>query len=412
MGRANLEVADILWEYEGVFHRNFGKSLSREQYRTLRAIKICRNAELGGHIDRCDHCGHEVISYNYCRNRHCPKCQSLAKAGLLEAREAELLSAHYFHVVFTIPKTLNQILLQNKREVYDILFKAVAKTLITIAADPKHLGAKIGFMAIIHTWGQNLLLHPHIHCLIPGGGLSHDENRWIGCQKKFFLPVRVLSHLFRRFFLDSLTKTFNQDRLKFYGKTTHFSNSELFSKLIEKSFNPEWVVYAKPPFAGAKKILDYLGCYTHSIAISNNRLLRLEDGKVTFTWRNYQKGNKLHTMTLQAEEFIRRFLLHVFPPGFMRIRYFGFLSNRQRARKLNHCRDLLHQRPAKSTLKSMDWKARYESLTGKDIDLCPLCGKGHMVTIQKLLPWRLLFIRPPPQRASNDFNTSKFQMHL
>jgi hypothetical protein len=412
MGRADLEVADILCEYGEAFHRDFGNSLSREQLRTMRAIKICRTAELGGHIDRCDHCGHEVISYNSCRNRHCPKCQSLAKAEWLEAREAELLSADYFHVVFTIPEPLNQIALQNKREVYDLLFKAVAKTLLTIAADPKHLGAKIGFMAVLHTWGQNLLLHPHIHCLIPGGGLSHDEKRWIGCQKKFFLPVRVLSRLFRRLFLELFMRAFNQDRLNFYGKTSHLSDPELFSEFIEKCFKIEWVVYAKPPFAGAERILDYLGRYTHRIAISNNRLLRLEDGKVTFAWRNYQQGNKFQTMTLQAEEFIRRFLLHVLPSGFMRIRYFGFLSNRQRARKLNRCRDLLHQRAAKSTLRSMDWKQRYELLTGKEIDLCPFCGKGHMVTVESLLPLRFPFIRPPPQRTSNDFSTSKFQMHL
>jgi hypothetical protein len=412
MGRENLEVADIFCEYGEAYRHKFGTSTNSQQWRTMHAIKVCRTAELGGHIDRCDHCGHEVISYNSCRNRHCPKCQSLAKAGWLEAREAELLSTDYFHVVFTTPEVLNQIALQNRREVYDILFKAVAQTLLTIAADPRHLGAKIGFMAILHTWGQNLLLHPHIHCLIPGGGLSHDGKKWIGCRKKFFLPVRVLSRLFRRLFLELFMKAFNQDQLKFYGKTGHLSNPELFSKLIEKCFKTEWVVYAKPPFGGPEKVLDYLGRYTHRIAISNNRLLRLEDGKVTFTWRNYQHGNKLQTMTLQAEEFIRRFMLHVLPSGFMRIRYFGFLSNRHRTRKLSHCRDLLHQKAAKSTLKSMDWKARYESLTGKDIDLCPLCGKGHMVTFQKLLPLRFLFVRPPPKRESNDFNTSKFQMHL
>ncbi|MFW6129425.1 MAG: IS91 family transposase [Candidatus Aminicenantaceae bacterium] len=412
MGKANLEVADIFCEYGGVFHRKFGKSLSREQLRTIQAIKICRTAELGGHIDRCDNCGHEVISYNSCRNRHCPKCQSLAKARWLEARETELLSADYFHVVFTIPKALNQIVLQNKREVYDILFKAVAQTLLTIAADRNHLGAKIGFMAVLHTWGQNLLLHPHIHCLIPGGGLSHDEKKWIECKKKFLLPVRVLSRLFRRLFLEFLIKSFNKGRLKFYGKTIHLSDPKLFSKLIEKCFKTEWVVYSKPPFGGPEKVLDYLSRYTHRIAISNNRLLRLEDGKVTFTWRNYKNGKKLQNMTLQAEEFIRRFLLHVLPSGFMRIRYFGFLSNRHRNRKLKHCRELLRQKFTNSILKSMDWKKHYEYLTGNKVDLCPLCGKGHMITCQKLLPLRFLFIRPPPQRASNDFNTSKFQIHL
>lgn len=290
MGRANLEVADIFCEYEGVFLRSFGKSLSWEQLRTMRAIKICRTAELGGHIDRCDNCGHEVISYNSCRNRHCPKCQSLAKAGWLEAREAELLATSYFHVVFTIPEALNQIALQNKRETYNILFEVAARTLLTIAADPKHFGAKIGFMAILHTWGQNLLLHPHLHCLIPGGGLSPDEQRWIHCRRKFFLPVRVLSRLFRRLFLESLSKAFNQGRLEFFGTISHLSNPELFSNLIEKCFKSEWVIYAKPSFAGAESVLDYLGRYTHRIALSNNRLLRTGRWKSYFHLEELPKG--------------------------------------------------------------------------------------------------------------------------
>ena len=284
MGRTNLEVADIFCEYGEAYRHKFGTSTNSQQWRTMHAIKICRTAELGGHIDRCDHCGHEVISYNSCRNRHCPKCQSLAKAEWLEARTSELLPVDYFHVVFTIPEVLNQITLQNKREVYNVLFKAVAKTLLTIAADPKHLGANIGFMAILHTWGQTLLLHPHLHCVIPGGGLSQDERAWISCRKKFFLPVRVLSRLF----FELLMKAFNQDRLKFYGKISHLSDPESFAQLIKKCFNTEWVVYAKPPFGGAEKVLDYLGRYTHRIAISNHRLLRIEDGKVSFSWRNYQ----------------------------------------------------------------------------------------------------------------------------
>ena len=412
MGRKALEVADIFCQYGEVFLGNFGQSISPEQRRTMRAIKICRTAELGGHIDRCTHCGHEVISYNSCRNRHCPKCQSLAKASWLEEREAELLSTSYFHVVFTIPKALNQIALQNKREVYNILFEAAAGTLLTIAADPKHFGAKIGFMAVLHTWGQNLLLHPHLHFLIPGGGLSPDEKRWIHSHRKFFLPVRVLSRLFRRLFLESLTKAFRKGRLEFFGTINHLSNPESFSNLIEKCFNTEWVVYSKPPFAGAESVLDYLGRYTHRIAISNNRLLRLEDGKVTFTWRNYRRGNKLQTMTLRAEEFIRRFLLHVLPNGFMRIRYFGFLANRHRTQKLKLCRELLSQSPGESTLKSMDWKHRYAALTGKEVDLCPLCGKGHMVTVERLLPLRFPLVRPPPQIESNDGSPTKFQMYL
>jgi len=402
MGRTNLEVADIFCEYGEAYRHKFGRSTNSQQWRTMHAIKVCRTAELGGHIDRCDHCGHEVISYNSCRNHHCPKCQSLAKAEWLEARTAELLPIDYFHVVFTIPEVLNQITLQNKREVYDILFKAVSKTLLTIAADSKHLGANIGFMAILHTWGQTLLLHPHLHCVIPGGGLSHDERAWISCRKKFFLPVRVLSRLYRRLFVELLMKAFNQDRLKFYGKISHLSNPESFAQLMQKCFNSEWVVYAKPPFGGAEKVLDYLGRYTHRIAISNNRLLRVKDGKVSFSWRNYRKGNKTKTMTLQAEEFICRFLLHVLPSGFMRIRYFGFLSNRHRTEKLKLCRKLLHvhQPAVKSTI--VDWKERYESLTGKPVDLCPFCHKGHLIPIRNLSPLRFPFTRPPPQTEIND----------
>ena len=412
MGREALEVADIFCQYEEVFLGNFGQSISPEQRRAMRAVKICRTAELGGHIDRCDYCGHELISYNSCRNRHCPKCQSLAKAGWLDEREAELLSTSYFHVVFTIPKALNQIALQNKRETYNILFEAAARTLLTIAADPKHFGAKIGFMAVLHTWGQNLLLHPHLHLLLPGGGLSLDERRWIQSRRKFFLPVRVLSRLFRRLFLESLIKAFRKGRLKFFGTISHLSHPESFSKLIERCFKSEWVVYSKPPFAGAEGVLDYLGRYTHRIALSNNRLLRLEDGKVTFSWRNYRRGNKLQTMTLRAEEFIRRFLLHVLPKGFMRIRYFGFLANRHRTQKLKLCRKLLSQTSVSSSLKSMDWRKRYAALTGKEIDLCPLCRKGHMVTVERLLPLRYPLVRPPPKVSSNDSNSSALHMYL
>jgi len=410
MGRTNLEVADIFCKYGEAYRHKFGTSTNSQQWRTMHAIKVCRTAELGGHIDRCDHCGHEVISYNSCRNRHCPKCQSLAKAEWLEARTAELLPVDYFHVVFTIPEVLKQITLQNKREVYNILFKAAAKTLLTIAADTKHLGANIGFMAILHTWGQTLLLHPHLHCVIPGGGLSQDERAWISCRKKFFLPVRVLSRLYRRFFVELLMKAFNQDRLKFYGKISHLSNPESFAQLIKKCFNTEWVVYAKPPFGGAEKVLDYLGRYTHRIAISNNRLLRVKDGKVSFSWRNYQQENKAQTMTLEAEEFIRRFLLHVLPSGFMRIRYFGFLSNRHRTKKFERCREIFHDHQIKEKVpsQSLDWKSRYEFLTGKPVDLCPFCNKGLLITIRKLLPLRFPIIRPPPQSQINDNYFSAF----
>jgi hypothetical protein len=409
MGRTSPEVADIFQEYGDSYRQQSGKPIPHEQQRTLRAIKICRTAELGGHIDRCNHCGHEVISYNSCRNRHCPKCQSLAKAGWLEARQAELLSVDYFHVVFTLPSILNRIVLQNKSEVYDILFKAASQTLLKIAADPKYLGAKTGFMAILHTWGQNLLLHPHIHCVIPGGGLSRDEKEWIRCRKNFFLPVRVLSRLFRRLFLEFLTQSFDQNRLKFHED---ISDPESFTHLIKRCSKTEWVVYAKPPFAGAEKVLDYLGRYTHRVAISNHRILKVEDGMVSFSWRNYRQGNKTQIMTSRAEEFIRRFLLHVLPSGFVRIRYFGFLSNRHRKEKLEHCRKLLSQPKPKSPLKSLDWKARYQSLTGKNIDLCPACAQGHLVLHQKFRPLRRLLSRPPPCGESRGCDFISHQMQL
>jgi hypothetical protein len=408
MGRTNPEVADIFCEYEKVYRHKFGASTNSQQWRTMHAIKICRTGELGGHVDRCDLCGHKVISYNSCRNRHCPKCQSIAKAEWLEARTEELLPVGYFHLVFTMPAALNHIALQNKRVVYDILFKAVAKTLQTIAADSKHLGAKIGFMAILHTWGQTLLLHPHIHCVIPGGGLSHDKRTWINCRNKFFLPVRVLSRLYRRLFLELLMQAFNQDRLKFYGKISHLSDPESFGKLLKKCIKTEWVVYAKPPFGGAEKVLDYLGRYTHRIAISNNRLLKVKDGKVSFSWRNYRKGNKTQTMALEAEEFIRRFLLHVLPSGFMRIRYFGFLSNRHRTEKLKLCKKLLHVHQVAVKSSIIDWKKRFELLTGKPVDLCPFCHKGRLVLSQNLLPLRFSFTRPPPQTEINDNHISAF----
>jgi len=404
MGRANLEVADIFCEYEEDYRHKYGALTNSQQWRTMHAIKICRTAALGGHKNRCDHCGHEVITYNSCRNRHCPKCQSMAKAEWLEARTGELLPVNYFHVVFTAPKLLNQIALQNQREVYNIFFEAVSKTLLTIAADPKHLGVNIGFMAIIHTWSQTLLLHPHIHCVIPGGGLSLDKRTWINCRKKFFLPVRVLSRFYRRFFIELLIKAFNHDRLKFHGKIRHLSDQELFILFIKKCLSTEWVVYAKPPFGGAEKVLDYLARYTHRIAISNNRLLKVADHKVSFTWRNYKKGNKVQTMTLEAEEFIRRFLLHVLPSGFMRIRYFGFLSNRNRTDKLNHCRKLLHVHQASYKSTRTDWKKRYESLTGKPVDLCPFCCKGHLIPIQIILPLWFPSTRPPPQIDENFIN--------
>jgi hypothetical protein len=393
MGRTGPEVADIFRKYSESFIRK--KSLSYEQLRTLRAVAICRTAELGGHIDRCSHCGHEIISYNSCRNRHCPKCQALAKASWLDARKAELLNVNYFHLVFTLPKVLNQIALQNKKEVYNILFKAASKTLLTIAGDSKHLGVQTGFMAVLHTWGQTLLHHPHLHCVIPGGGLSQDERKWIRCRRKFFLPIRVLSRLFRRLFLEYLIRSFHQNRLAFYGDLHRLSDPTDFSKLIEKCSRHEWVVYAKSSFSGAEKVLDYLSRYTYRTGISNNRIVKVNKGEVSFSWRNYRKENRSQIMTLESHEFIRRFLMHVLPSGFVRIRYFGFLCNRYRREKLKHCRRLLLQ-PDPIECKDMDWKTRHLVLTGKDIDCCPRCGQGRLVIYQNILPMPGILSRPPP----------------
>ena len=323
MARPKLEVADIFRQCGAQYRRKQKAHLSRAQRRVMRAIETCRTAVMGGHVNQCTQCGHRVISYNSCRNRHCPKCQSLAKAKWLEARQAELLPVTYFHVIFTIPQTLASIALQNKRNVYNILFRAVSKTLLGIAGDPKHLGASIGFIAILHTWGQNLLHHPHIHCVVPGGGLSTDGRRWIKSRKKFFLPVKVLSRRFRRLFLQYFDEAYKAGKLGFHGSLEHLNDPDEFSRFLKPARMTEWVVYAKPPFGGPKQVFDYLGRYTHRVAISNHRLTALDGDKVTFRWRDYRHGNRPKEMTLEADEFIRRFLLHVLPGGFVRIRHYG-----------------------------------------------------------------------------------------
>jgi Putative transposase/Transposase zinc-binding domain len=335
------EVADVFRRYGEAYREQHGASLSTAQRRAMSAIELCRTAALGGHVEQCDSCGHQRISYNSCRSRNCPKCQSLARAKWLEDRQAELLDTQYFHVVFTVPQEIAVIACQNKAAVYDILFRAAAETLRTIAADPAHLGAEIGFFAILHTWGQNLLHHPHLHCVVPGGGLSSDGTRWVACRPGFFLPVRVLSRLFRGLFLAYLEKAFLSGKLAFFSSLQQLRDRAAFQRHLAPVRTAEWLVYAKPPFAGPQQVLDYVGRYTHRIAISNNRLLSIEDGKVRFRWKDYRCGGEQKTMTLAADEFIRRFLLHVPPEGFQRIRYYGFLCNRHREQKLARCRELL-----------------------------------------------------------------------
>jgi hypothetical protein len=395
-----LEVADIFRQAGPAYRQQHADALSRGQRCVMSAIERCRTAALGGHIEQCDDCTHQRIVFNSCRNRHCPKCQSLARAQWLEDRQADLIVADYFHVVFTLPEEIAAIAYQNKAVLYEILFHATAETLRTIGADPKHLGAEIGFIAILHTWGQNLLYHPHLHCVVPGGGLSADGERWISCRPGFFLPVRVLSRLFRRLFLTQLQGAFEAGRLRFFNTLEPLQEPGAFARYLAPVRRAEWVVYAKPPFGGPQHVLEYLGRYTHRVAISNNRLIDFVDGKVSFRWKDYRHDSRKKVMCLDAQEFMRRFLLHVLPSGFQRIRHYGFLANRYRAVKLARCRRLLGE-PAlavKLLDASLDYHERYEQLTGKSLRACPKCGHGRMVCIETFLPGALP--RAPPRDRS------------
>jgi hypothetical protein len=380
MTRPLLEVADIFRQHGAAFRATH--PLSPEQRRVMRAIEECRTSALGGHVDRCDACGFQRISYNSCRNRHCPKCQSLAKAQWLEARLADLLPVPYFHVVFTLPEELAHLALQNKRLIYNLLFQTAAQTLLKLAADPKHLGAKIGFLAVLHTWSQQLGHHPHLHCVVPGGGLSLDGQRWISCRQNFFLPVKVLSRLFRRLFRDQLGRLFAQGKLSFHGSLTQLNDPLAFQRFVHSLGHKEWVVYAKPPFGGPRQVLDYLGRYTHRVAISNHRLLKLEHGQVTFSWRDYRHGQRRGLLTLTAEEFMRRFLLHTLPRGFQRLRHFGLLGNRARVANLARCRQLLGvaQPPSTSSMcaQQPDAATLFQTLTGDLLTRCPACRQGPL----------------------------------
>jgi hypothetical protein len=380
-----LEVADIFRCHGEAYRQAQTGHFGRVERRVMAAIEACRTARLGGHIERCTECGLVRIAYNSCRNRHCPKCQGAARMAWLAERQAELLPVPYFHIVFTLPAPVADIAFQNKEAVYAILFRAAAETLTTIAADPRHLSAEIGFVAVLHTWGQNLQHHPHIHCLVPGGGLSLDGTHWIACRPGFFLPVRVLSRLFRRLFLEKLEATFVAGRLVFFGALAGLVDATAFARRLAELRRVEWVVYAKRPFAGPAQVLDYvvlayLGRYTHRVAISNSRLVALTGGQVSFGWRDYRHHDKHKVMTLAVAEFIRRFLLHALPDGFHRIRHYGFFANRRRAEKLGLCRMLLavgdaQMRPGDSR----------EQQRGADEahDLCPYCG-GRMEPIGTL----------------------------
>lgn len=395
MPRPPLEVADVFRRYGATYRE--AHVLTGGQRRVMRAIEACRTAALGGHLERCDTCGHERPAYDSCRNRHCPKCQALAKAAWLEARRAELLATEYFHVVFTVPEAIAAIAYQNKAVVYGILFRATAETLRTIGADPQHLGAALGFLAVLHTWGQTLLHHPHVHCVVPGGGLAPDGQRWIACRPGFFLPVRVLSRLFRRLFLEQLQAAFARGQLHFAGPLAALPDPAAFAQYLAPLRQMEWVVYAKPPFGGPAQVLEYLGRYTHRVAISNNRLLAIEQGQVSFRWRDYQHHDRQKTMTLEAPEFIRRFLLHVLPTGFHRIRHCGFLGTRVRVVKLALCRQLLAMPPVlPAPALRRDYRDVYAALTGVSLRVCPRCQHGQMVRVATLPPET----RAPPGGAT------------
>ncbi len=345
MSRYPLEVADIFRAHGKQWRQEHAGHISLGQLKVISAIEQCRTAALGGHVLHCTSCDHVEIAYNSCRNRHCPKCQASSALRWLEARQVDLLPVEYFHVVFTLPEPISDIAYYNKRVIYTILFRAAAQTLLTIGTDPKHLGAKLGITLVLHTWGSSLTHHPHVHGIVPGGGLSIDGEQWISCRPGFFLPVRVLSSLFRRLFLQQLFKAYQSGLLQFYGDYQYLSNSKAFTTWIKPLRQLDWVVYAKKPFAGPEQVLAYLARYTHRVAIANSRLLAFDGKQVTFKWKDYRAKAKdrYKTMTLTVDEFIRRFLLHVLPSGFHRIRHYGMLANASRQENIATARRLLEE---------------------------------------------------------------------
>jgi hypothetical protein len=387
--RNGLEVADVFRDGRSRFVAQYGHTLRPEQRQVLAAISRCRTAELGGHVQRCDECGHQRIQYNSCRNRHCPKCQATARAAWLEARQAELLPVPYFHVVFTLPEEIRFLALQNKHVVYGILFRAAAETLQEVAANPKHLGAEIGLLAVLHTWGQNLMLHPHVHCVVTGGGLAHGRSRWVPCRQSrrrknpFFVPVRILSRVFRGKFIDFLKRAYVNGKLHFHGKLATLTQPAAWQSRLDAAVKKDWVVYAKPPFGGPQRVLKYLARYTHRVAISNQRLIELRDGQVSFQYKDYAAGQQTKVMKLASSEFIRRFMLHTLPRGFVRIRYYGFLANRDRQQRLDQCRRLLGA-PSPTTQPAEAVRTPAEDALCPSPATCPNCKRPSLVIIDVL----------------------------
>jgi hypothetical protein len=394
MTRPRLEVAEVIRSCRDAFLQRYGAGLTPEQRRALDDLTACRTAALGGHVLECAACGHQEVSYNSCGNRHCPKCQATASARWLEAEAADLLDTPYFHVVFSLPGALGPVALCNPRCVYGLLMRAAAETLLEVAADPKHLGAEVGVLAALHTWGQSLALHPHVHCVVTGGGPAPDGSRWVAGRDDFFLPARVLSRVFRGKFLSGLRSAFRRGRLRFPGRLAALARPRRFDRLIAEVLRTEWVVFARPPFGGPATVLKYLARYTHRAAMSNHRLVSLTDGRVTFRWKDYAHGGRRSTMTLEAVEFVRRFLIHVLPAGFVRVRHYGLLANRHRREKLARCRELLGMTmtPEADTMPTdpdaVAPPTREAAVT--PTRACPRCGAGRMVVIAEFPPMTLI----------------------
>jgi hypothetical protein len=385
VSRPALEVADIFRGHGPVWRQANAGHVSLEQLKVMSAIESCRTVALGGHVARCEDCAYTTIAYNSCRNRHCPKCQGAAAKEWLAEREADLLPVPYYHVVFTLPAPIADIAYQNKAVVYDLLFRASAETMLTIAADPKHLGARIGITSVLHTWGSAMTHHPHVHMIVPGGGISPDGSRWVSCRPGFFLPVRVLSHLFRRLFLKALLAAHAAGRLNFFGKHAHLADAQSFAAFLAPLCKAEWVVYSKRPFGGPEAVLAYLSRYTHRVAIANSRLTALDERGVTFNWKDYRiKGrDRYKRMTLATGEFIRRFLIHVLPRGFHRIRHYGLFANANRAENIATARALLNVAPP-----AADPQQPPDIATDTPHVLscpCPRCG-GRMIVIETFAP--------------------------
>jgi hypothetical protein len=391
MNRPPLEVADLIRAAGDAFIERSRQWIHWKHVKVLLAIARCRTAVLGGHLDECTRCGHRAISYNSCRNRHCPKCQAGARDRWLAARRQELLPTRYVHVIFTLPQRLASLALQNKKVFYDLLFRASAETLLEVACDPRHLGAEIGFFSVLHTWNQKLQLHPHVHCVVPAGGLSLDRTHWVPSRRRSFLPFEVLRRVFRGKFVDALKQAFQDGQLRFQGDLTLLAQPKTFAAWLRPLFRKNWVVYSKPPFGGPEYVLQYLGRYTHRVAISNHRLVSFADGKVTFRWRDSAHNNEQKLMTLSIDEFLRRFLLHLLPKGFVRIRNFGFLANRRRATTLPLCFQLLGSEPQTEQESS----SAYDS---SHLWLCPKCG-GPMMVIERFTAAEMQ-LRSPPLRVT------------